>query len=1235
MTVRRRIALALLCALTCAPIAAIGQTPAATPSDTTPEWTTGTSGVRPQVYPAAQLSALFPAAVRISFAVAVVPDPLVPRYRRPYDLELVALELGMLRDGYVLDRFYLPWSDELRTASLETSASQQPPPLLKQLPMRYRYGLMIFRCDGWRSSTDVDAGKPVPPPPKTPDPRCNAPTGDPAAHGTRIRALYLVTDTATKGIESDALLCAIDRINSQLPPRSPGLTPPERRFERCWPWPPVESSSRATLLAYPDACHAPQPSSTLLVLGPNFSGGVDSAGEVGKQLEIASGGHLAIQPIQSLCLLSSSATDTTNERANNAWAKTPFNVSYKSLALENQRKLRNIVNLLPALVGGQSRVAFLAEASTYGYGVCGYSQDLSADMLPEARNLCNHAKHLYFPANISDIRYGMQQDQQRRTADNPLKLETPTGHLSLDLGAENGSEYPESRQSGLTSVGVQLALEQVLGQLREDPPKVVIVVATDVRDRLFLFDELRKRLARAMLIDLEADNLIAHPDFLHASRGALAIGSAELTTQGPTYGCETPPPRANGKGALDSNGALDASDAAWHSMSSWSTDFQAMLADAVSRLYALGTERSEAPCEATSFKYRPASLQLITLEGLKSITRKPGDAEQRGTQEADRQRSDRAASIAGNPPVDAAAIGPPAFQALDVPGSAPGRAMMTVAETTAPFFCLGAAWLLIGPLVLPHLLYRPDRPKISLVDSVAGGICLLYPIAPILVARSLHAHDHDNLVLLGTSVVLFAALVGLAVCARQLRHVGHTARPANLRNIAAPALLALAATGFALTPSIWYARINNTAPDYLDVSELEAIALDPDPGLAFLLLVALATIVMLYACTVLATTAGIVNRNSAVLREENPETKPSAQPVRPRLAAPAAADWVSAQIAILLPGTVEPGSIVLAMQPLLAAPPLRWLLAHLARGRALTVPQPQRTGGRRGALNLNPLSLFWAGALIIAALVAPDVMWGDLRLTVFGPLASLVALLSLAATTIAATLLLCCSLGLARRISAISRHLATARVPHSSDGVISASPHDAREHAISRWPCDGFGPRVFPPTPVVARATDGGSEVKRLLWAADLADWRKRISEWLHHGDDDGKHRIAVFALLATEISLFRWCVIGTTLCALASIGAVYLFPIEADSLLMFNLLVLVGVGAVAALAATTFERDTLLSNVLCNRPAPRKFSTPLFVFTSVPFIALAVALAIAQIPGVLDWGGGVLQLLKAFGLHP
>ena len=1168
MVLWRLVAPILIGALACGPAVAL---------DEQPEHPAPT--VRPQVDPAEWLATLYPAAVQISFAVAVVPDPLVPRYRRPYDLEVVALQLGMLQDGYVLDRFYLPWSDDRPGEQRDA-----------------QYGLMVFRCDGWRVRDELHPTNSKGP--TRTGSACNATVNESSTRGARIRALYIVTDTATKGIDGEALLCAIDRINSQLPNATHEGNPPQQRFPHCRQWLPAPAAVASTpspptaLLSYPDACQSSRQAATLLVLGPNFSGSVDSAGEAGKRLQLALGNELPAQPIKSMCLLSSGATDSTNEAANELWSNAPFPVRYESLALDNAHKLRDIAHLLPALVGElppadsveRSPVAILAEGSTYGYGVCGYADDHDHAMTPEVRNLCLSARRLYFPANIADVRYGMQQAQQREAQDNSLKMTVPSGHLSLSLEAENGSEYPQSRQSALTSVGVQLALQQVLGQLQAHPPKIVIVVATDVRDRLFLFDELRKRLARAMLVDLESDNLIGHPDFLHASRGALAIGSAELTTQGLTYGCK-------------------ASGAAAQMMSTWSTDFQAILADAVSRLYVPGSERSR-PCDAVNVKYRRPIMQVISLEGLRSLTK----------------RDSETAATAVLTPIEE--------------GSTSHRAMLASAEISAPFFCLGAAWLLVGPLILPHL--RPGRfirSRLWLANALVGAICMAYPITAFLLTRSLHQRDHDNLACVATLFIVGVALTGLILSIRLVRQATRTSPPVNLRNIVGPVLLALAAAGFATMPSVWYASVKDSLADHLvnlDVSQLEALGLEPNPGLAFLLLVTLATLTLLYSCGVLATGAGVVNRNSAVLRQAQqgaPDASAAHAPeqtgaVPPGVMLPAAAAGDGIPGALFVPGV----ELLRATQALKAVPttpsgPSQQPPVPPQQSDPDSQQPPQRE--LRGALNLNPLGVFLLGALLIGAIVTPDLAWGDLRLTVFGPLASRIALLALGATSLSATVLLACSLGMARRIFAVSRYLVTARKPVS------------REESVGLWPPDDVSaPRVFPATPVLARAADGARKASELIWGENLNEWRKRVAEWLYEGNDDTRHRIALFTLLATEIAVLRWCVLGAVLCALASIGAVYLFPIEADPLLVYNLVLLVGVGTIAGLAATAFERDALLSNILCNRPAPRTFSTPLFAFIALPFIALAVAFAIAQVPGVLDRGGGVLQLLGALGLH-
>ena len=126
-----------------------------------------------------------------------------------------------------------------------------------------------------------------------------------------------------------------------------------------------------------------------------------------------------------------------------------------------------------------------------------------------------------------------------------------------------------------------------------------------------------------------------------------------------------------------------------------------------------------------------------------------------------------------------------------------------------------------------------------------------------------------------------------------------------------------------------------------------------------------------------------------------------------------------------------------------------------------------------------------------------------------------------------------------------------------------------------------------------------------------------------------------MFLLLATEIGVYRWLVAGSVICALASVGIVYLFPIESDTLLLLNLGLLMTAGAIAGYKAATFEGDGLLSNVLCNRPRKGKLSITLFVFIAAPFLALSGAVAVTRIPGVVDWSGGVIGLLLGLGLHP
>ena len=54
-------------------------------------------------------------------------------------------------------------------------------------------------------------------------------------------------------------------------------------------------------------------------------------------------------------------------------------------------------------------------------------------------------------------------------------------------------------------------------------PATVAIVATDVRDRLFLLNEIRRNLPTALPVLMEMDFLMAHPDYRRIMRGTVVI----------------------------------------------------------------------------------------------------------------------------------------------------------------------------------------------------------------------------------------------------------------------------------------------------------------------------------------------------------------------------------------------------------------------------------------------------------------------------------------------------------------------------------------------------------------------------------------------------------------------------------------------------------------------------------------------------------------------------------------
>jgi hypothetical protein len=1071
-------------------------------------------GIR-SLEPQAPLKGLFPTASHIAVGVAILPDPRVPRYRRLYDLAIVAIELGMLEEGYVLDNYSLPW--------VSTDA--------KQKTHKEPYGLLVFRCDTWRTSSC--AGKPE------------------RDDRTRIRALYVVTDTATYGVNSVVLTVA-DRIASQLPGN--------RSAESDAPLLPengVDPQAKVDLLSYP-ACSSPA-GKTLVILGPTFSGALDSIGEYSARLAPGT-------PIDALCVVSSAATNATNRELNRELRRPYPSVHYVELPLTDRMKLAHVAALAEQLLrlDPQSQVEFsnitiLAESSTFGYGVCDqFERPAQQSDEQPAWSLCQQALKLYFPSSIADIRYGIQrqQEEKARSEHNPFKIPlAESNQLPLDRGTENGSEYPEGQQYPSTTASKQLALEQLLGAMKASStePQIVIVIATDVRDRLFLFDELRQRFPRTMFIDLSSDNLLAHPDFLHSTRGALSFGSTALlikrdesllTERGEQ-------PDLDVFGCRGSPGASPLHRPPW---STWSTDYQAMLADTTTRLMDGDGTVAQPPCflRTPEVAGRRAILQVVTLEGLAQVS-------QSGLHLLDK----------ANPP------GPAAF-----PTYWCFNAVLQLTIAGAPVFCLLIMFLWLTPLPLAPRRTHPatgvERYAEALAavgnqTTVIANVCGVYVIVTFVVALFLRTIDHDNPVVFWQAAVILLGLWGLLRCLQLSRDAGAEGGQLRARQLAIIIIPALGAAALAATPLWWEAQQatlqDQYRPPILDRRMLVKLALDPDQGIAFFLGVAVAVTALLCLSLVLSTAMRILRRNSSLLA------------------------------------------------------------ASATHGAELSADSGELPEELRGHLLPAPAVLL-SLALVVA--ISPALFTrSGVRLTVFGLQASHAALAAVAATTMAALTAIFASLRVGLRAQSMAGYLHNAYL---------ASKHGSRGETHNEgpgpWHAEGSTPLSFPVTPVLARPADAPRAVQSLSSPAGFTRWQRLLTDWLRIGRDDSEHRAAVFLLLATEVALYRWLLACAVLCALASVAIVYLFPVESDPLLMLNLILLVVAGLSAGYMATTFEGDGVMSNVLCNRPKQPKLSIVLFAFAAVPFAALAVAIAVARLPGVVDWSGGLIELLERLGLH-
>lgn len=463
------------------------------------DYTLSTTQIPDPLYPLkrAQFAA---EGIDVRSIVVTVADPLETHLGRVFDSQVSALISAFNVNDYVLDGFALTWRLPGYSTSQDPAMNNDDHVVSKLVKMgtasyteehRRRPSALVFRKDHWRTPELSSTNK------------------------TEYFVVFLVGESPTSGIHGEAFHSAVICATR------------------------LEKSS----VQYAEGpCNIPLNNSTpftppLYVIGPAFSGSISSIVlELSNLKKDLSG--LKVK------LLSPTATVNSNTLFDK-WINEfdqPSNsfIAYESMAIRLSDQLEVLSDFITQHAikqnrNGDLRTVVLAEESTFGRSV--------TEIVNEKRKLtekacehdpyCDFYKNLTvknFPQNIAAIR------AERYLIDNQVKslrrdqLKAKSQLLEFDLsGLDPFTDRPPSYRRAISSRSDELMLYGLLDNLRVwVDPNVVVIIATDVRDRIFLLNEIRKALPSALPVLMEMDFLTSHPDYRKITRGSLVIPNGQV-----------------------------------------------------------------------------------------------------------------------------------------------------------------------------------------------------------------------------------------------------------------------------------------------------------------------------------------------------------------------------------------------------------------------------------------------------------------------------------------------------------------------------------------------------------------------------------------------------------------------------------------------------------------------------------------------------------------------------------
>lgn len=364
----------------------------------------------------------------VGVLVATLPDPVESYQDWMYDTGLEAVRRAFEREGFVLDRFWIPPADSAR--------------LRREHP-----SVLLFRKAAWG-----------------------------------LYLLYVVPEIPTSGVYREALTNALDQRDRLL---------------------------RDAVLG-----GRPVQANTLRIVGPTFSGSSESLRAAVSAWADAHRGALS-----SIQVITGSATSPRNREVFAGDDRFWFRATVHSDAQLGMALDSLVLDAGAGLEIEPSEVALITEASTE-YGQTFVSPGAAgADAEPGFLLIT-------FPMNIASIRgsYERYLAQELETAP---PLAGPESPVALTLEVSERSISPAAR-SRLTAPTVDVLLGQIVQILEAHEVRLVGLMATDIRDKLFLGQAIKRRLHDVQLFTYESNALFLRSDLTRALHGMLVLTTYPL-----------------------------------------------------------------------------------------------------------------------------------------------------------------------------------------------------------------------------------------------------------------------------------------------------------------------------------------------------------------------------------------------------------------------------------------------------------------------------------------------------------------------------------------------------------------------------------------------------------------------------------------------------------------------------------------------------------------------------------